>query len=236
MPQPLIALVEDETILREELCFQLSHLGFEVEGFADAAQLYRRLAVRRFAVVILDIGLQGEDGLSICHYLREHDKQLGIIFVTARALREDRLTGLKAGADAYLSKPVDLDELALLLGRLTEREQAPPAPQAVPAPPPLSWQLEGNGDYLLAPGGAQVRLSINETRVLQLLLQQPGEVAPFPRLATALGLMPEEYDKHRLEVIVSRLRDKVLRETGIPLPLLTRRGMGYLFRPPAEAD
>lgn len=229
MSQPLIALVEDETILREELCFQLTHLGFEVEGFADAAQLYRRLAVRRFAVVILDIGLQGEDGLNICHYLRAHDKQLGILFVTARALREDRLTGLKAGADAYLSKPVDIDELALLLRRLSERERAAPAPQTPTTPPTGAWQLNSHGNYLLTPGGAQVRLSINETRVLQVLLQHPGETAPFSRLATALGLLPEEYDKHRLEVIISRLRDKVLRETGSPLPLLTQRSVGYLF-------
>lgn len=234
--QASIALVEDESILREELCFQLTHLGFTVEGFADAGQLYRRLAVHHFAVVILDIGLKGEDGLSVCHYLRAHDKQLGIIFVTARALRDDRLTGLEAGADAYLSKPVDIDELALILRRLTERKQSP----AVTANPQANanfgadevpgWRLDSTGDHLLTPAGIAVRLTVNEIRVLQALLHQPGTVTPCTRLAAALGLMPEEYDKHRLEVIISRLRDKILRETGLALPLLTRRGMGYLLQ------
>jgi DNA-binding response OmpR family regulator len=110
---PTIAIVEDERILRDELAFQLTHLGFAVETFETAAQLYRRLAVCRYAVVVLDIGLADEDGLSICRYLRRHDKQLGLVFITARATRDDRLTGLQAGGDAYLTKPVDIDELAL---------------------------------------------------------------------------------------------------------------------------
>jgi len=234
MPVTGIALVEDERILREELAFQLGHMGFAVEAFEDASQLYRRLAVHRFAVVVLDIGLRGENGLSICSYLREHDRQVGIVFVTARALRDDRLTGLHAGADAYLSKPVDIDELSLVLQRLVDRREVQQVPvgraQAVPASNP-DWQLDGGSDSLLVPGGQRVRLSANEVRILRVFLGQPGETVAAPELAVALGQLPEEYDKHRLEVIISRLRDKVLRETGSRLPVVARRGIGYVFLP-----
>jgi two-component system, OmpR family, response regulator PhoP len=230
---PTIAIVEDERILRDELAFQLTHLGFAVETFETAAQLYRRLAVCRYAVVVLDIGLADEDGLSICRYLRRHDKQLGLVFITARTTRDDRLIGLQAGGDAYLTKPVDIDELALLLRRLAERAgdalgwPAPPSPFQ----PPSGWRLEPGGDVLHAPDGARIRLSLNEARLLQRLLHRPDEVVTSQELARTLGLLPDEYDKHRLEVIISRLRDKVLRETGQTLPLRARRGLGYRFVP-----
>jgi two-component system, OmpR family, response regulator PhoP len=230
MPQLSIAIVEDETVLREELIFQLSHLGFVAEGFADANQLYRRLAVARFSAVILDIGLSGEDGLSICRYLREHDKKIGIVFATARAMRGDRITGLHAGADAYLTKPIDIDELALILARFADRSEFSVSASAPASVEASCWELEKGGDHLIAPGGALVRLAVNEARLLRVLLDKPGEVAVNLDLATALGLLPDEFDKHRVEVIVSRLRDKVLRETGRKLPILTKRGLGYLFK------
>jgi DNA-binding response OmpR family regulator len=230
---PAIAIVEDERILRDELAFQLTHLGFAVETFETAAQLYRRLAVRRYAVVVLDIGLADEDGLSICRYLRLHDKQLGLVFITARTTRDDRLIGLQAGGDAYLTKPVDIDELALLLRRLAERTgdalDWPASPD--PLQPSSGWRLEPGGDVLRAPDGARIRLSLNEARLLQRLLYRPDEVVTSQELARTLGLLPDEYDKHRLEVIISRLRDKVLRETGRTLPLYARRGQGYRFAP-----
>lgn len=228
-PAP-IAVVEDERILRDELAFQLTHLGFAVETFETAAQLYRRLAVRRYAVVVLDIGLADEDGLSICRYLRRHDKQLGLVFITARTTRDDRLTGLQAGGDAYLTKPVDIDELALLLRRLAERNgDALGRPTPGPLQPSGGWRLESGGDVLHTPDGARIRLSLNEARLLQRLLHCPDEVVTSRELARTLGLLPDEYDKHRLEVIISRLRDKVLRETGRTLPLRARRGLGYRF-------
>jgi DNA-binding response OmpR family regulator len=93
------------------------------------------------------------------------------------------------------------------------------------------WRLDSFGDFLLAPSGNRIRLAINEARLLKVLLDKPGEVALARDLAAGLGLLPEEYDKHRVEVIISRLRDKVLRETGHPLPVLTRRGIGYMFLP-----
>ncbi|MFD2454007.1 response regulator transcription factor [Ideonella paludis] len=116
-----VFLVEDEDSLRQDLSFLLQHRGYQVTACASAAEFYRHFAVKPASVVVLDIGLEGEDGLSICKHLRSHNPLLGIIFLTARGLRDDRVHGLMTGADAYMVKPVELDELCLTIDRLEDR-------------------------------------------------------------------------------------------------------------------
>ncbi len=215
-----VSIVEDEPVLRQEMAFQLGHHGFAVKTFDSAAAFYRYLAVRPRTLAVLDIGLPGEDGLSICRHLREHDSQMGIVFLTARALRDDRLAGLALGADAYLVKPVDMDELVLILKRLALRFAAPPAAQPMTSRPG-TWTMAVGSGYLEAPNGVRVRLS------LRLLLGKAGDVSHHAEIATALGLHLDEFSKHRAEVIVSRLRHKLARNTGLSLPLESVRGVGY---------
>lgn len=231
-PALSLALVEDDPVLREELGFQLTHAGFAVETFVDAPALYRRLAVQRFALLLLDIGLDGEDGLSICRYLRTHDAGIGIVFVTARGLRDDRLLGLEAGADAYLTKPLDLAELLLVLRRLAQRLTVEPAGSSGAdgaIKPDGDWRYDPEASYLTAPNGRRVRLSANEARLLAGLLGQRGEPRTHEQLAATLSLLHEENARHRIEVILSRLRARVRRETGLALPIRTERGLGYVF-------
>jgi len=228
---PCVAIVEDEPVLREEMAFQLRHMGVRVETYESAVQLYRGLAVMSFEVVVLDIGLEGEDGLEICGYLRQHDKRTGIIFVTARAMREDRILGLEAGADAYLTKPIDIDELLLVISRLTERahvdRRSPPIVDNDTAG--TLWRLEGIAECLVAPNGTRVRLSATELQVIKTLLRKPDEICSHQDLSIALRLLPDEYNKHRVEVIISRLRERVQRGAGVPLPIYAKRGTGYSF-------
>ena len=221
-------------MLREELSFQLQHKGFKVVAFADAAGLYRHLATQPLAVVVLDIGLPGEDGISIAKLLRGHNPLMGLVFVTARNLRDDRLEGLAAGADAYLIKPVD--ELELLLLRLLDRHQhaatallaqSPQAPLAKIDEEP--WKLQANRAVLVAPNGAKVRLTLTELQCLHELISKKGKPCKHIELARAMGLMPDEWDRHRLEVIISRLRAKVERGTGFAAPVGTVRGVGYVW-------
>ncbi len=233
-----VAIVEDHADLREELCFQLHHMGCQAETFENAQQLYRRMAFHTFDVVILDIGLEGENGLEICSYLRGHDRYIGIVFVTARALRDDKLVGLKAGADAYLTKPVDIDELSLVIQRLAERrafsaDSTASSEKVLPikAGPTLQWVLQPDESVLYVSEGLSVRLTLNEVRILRTLFAKPGLGVSDQELAIALGLLPDEYNKHRVEVIISRLRSKVTRETGSTLPVKARRGQGYVFQP-----
>lgn len=234
--QAPIGLVEDDPVLRQELAFQLQHMGFNVVAFADAAGLYRHLATQPLAVVLLDIGLAGEDGLSIAKLLRDHNPLVGLVFVTARSLRDHKLEGLAAGADAYLVKPVDIQELELLLLRLLQRHQHAATAQVAQqqaAPQPTDgvklWKLQSSHARLIAPNGMQVRLTITELQCLTELVSKNGKPCSPIDLARAMGLMPDEWDRHRLEVIVSRLRAKVERHTGMAAPLFTARGVGYAW-------
>jgi DNA-binding response OmpR family regulator len=224
-----VSIVEDEPVLRQEMEFQLKHNGFTVESFANAAQFYRYLAVRQATIAVLDIGLRGEDGLSICKHLREFDQNIGIVFVTARSLRADRLTGLAMGADAYLVKPVDMDELVLILKRLALRFASPPISSLNKPARAIAyqWAYEPGGGFIVAPNSVRIRLSVSEGQLLHALFGKAGAACADAELAIALGLLPEAYDKHRTEVIISRLRAKVERESGLSLPLHSVRGVGY---------
>ena len=227
-----VALVEDEPVLREEIAFQLRHLGFTVETFEEAATFYRYLAVHPTHVIaVLDIGLNGEDGISICHYLREHDSQMGIVFATARGLRNDRICGLLAGADAYLVKPIDMEELALVLQRLASRYLDFFASHAHEPRSGDSegWRLSTDCSYLTTPNEVQVKLTLTESQLLQMLLNMPGKVCHYVELGVAIHLEPGETIKHRVAVIINRLRGKVERETGLSLPLRSYRCIGYSF-------
>lgn len=228
-----VALVEDEAVLRQEMAFQLQHMGFVVEVFDSAPGLYRYLATHPRTIVVLDIGLPGENGLSVCEYLRQHDAQLGIVFLTARGLRDERLQGMSAGADAYFVKPVDMDELALVLKRLASRLAAavtnPAAPLADAHAATQGWLLDMTSGFLIAPNQVRVRLSVNEGQVFRALLAKAGEVCFDVELHMAMGSHTALSDRRRLEVLVSRLRSKVERECGLKLPLRTVRSQGYLL-------
>lgn len=120
-PKTTIALVEDEPLSRQVLGFHLRHLGYQVHDFSDAAGFYTHLETHMIDIALLDIGLPGEDGISICRKLRAKDQHMGIVFITGKTQRNDRLDGLEAGADTFLTKPIDLAELSLILKRLSTR-------------------------------------------------------------------------------------------------------------------
>lgn len=228
-----VAFVEDESVLRQEMAFQLTQMGFAVESFDSASNFYRYLAIHPRTIAVLDIGLPGEDGLSICKYLREHDTQMGIVFLTARGLRSERLLGISSGADAYLVKPVDMDELALVLKRLLNRmDGKTPTSTSAGAEEKTTaqnWSLDMRTGYLLAPNQVQMRLSQGERLVLHTLLTKAGQVCWDVELHLAMGGHPNMTDRHRLEVLISRMRVKVERECGVKLPIKAVRGQGYLL-------
>lgn len=233
-----VALVEDDEALRDELVFQLEHKGFDVVAFPDAQGLYRHMATQKVTAVVLDIGLPGESGLSIARLLRAHDTHLGIVFLTARLQRDDRLQGLQAGADVYLTKPVDLEELTLILRRLLNRIDALPKSNAAVASPHETehWKLFSDRAILVCPYGSTMRLTMLEAQLLSVLVVSKGLPVKMSALARGMGLAADEWSQHRMEVIVSRLRSKVERHTGLKAPIRTIRGEGYAWaadEPPA---
>jgi len=221
---PLVYLVDDDGDFREEIVFGLSRIGLDVHGFHSAAALYRAYAVRPSDIVIIDIGLEGEDGLSIASHLRASGS-VGIIMATARSSVDDRVDALQKGADAYLVKPIDLRELAATVFALNQRLNRHRAP---PPPPAPGWALV-EGGWVLSDGmGHRLRLTTSEQRFLGRLFSERGKTVERRALVEALGEDVHEFNYARLDTIASRLRRRA-EKSNMPLPLHAIRGLGFAF-------
>lgn len=219
----LIYLVDDDEDFREEMVFGLSALGLNVQGFGGAADLYRAYAARPSTIVILDIGLDGEDGLSIAAHLRA-SQPVGIIMATARGAVEDRVGGLRTGADAYLVKPVDVRELAATVAAVTARlERDSQTPRQSP-----EWDLVEGGWVLTDGAGHRLRLTTAEQRLLRRLFNARGETVERQALVEALGEDIYDFNYAHLDTIVSRLRKRA-KKADMTLPLHAIRGAGFTF-------
>ncbi|BDU74220.1 response regulator transcription factor [Mesoterricola silvestris] len=214
-----VLVCEDSRHMRDYLVAGLEGLGIQVAGVENGRALDAALEARDPQIVLLDVGLPGEDGFSIARRLRRERPRLGIIMLTARHDLEDRIRGLDGGADLYYAKPVDLRELASAINSLRRRLGGTGA-----------WRLEPHASRLQSPAGAAVDLTDLELRFLTPLLERPGEVVEREHLFLALDQHPDIYASRRMETMVSRLRSKVRRLCpGEQLPVKARNGRGYAF-------
>lgn len=223
-----ICLVEDEADLREEMVEALTEEGFDVRGFPGSRELYAGLLTNLCDIAILDIGLPGEDGFAIAERLHLLKKNIGIIMLTARSHTDDRIRALQGGADAFVQKPVALQELTAVIHSVARRLHRPGERDLAAAPSPtMSWTLADDGWVLNGLPDISLHLSAQERAFLQCLWQQMGEVVSRESLVQVLADDPEQYDYHRLDMLVSRLRRK-LAALGATLPLRSVRGQGYV--------
>lgn len=222
--EPLrIALLEDDAELREKILAPgLRDLGFEVTGLGSAAALYLCLSTQAFDIVVLDVGLPDQNGFTVARYLRQVSS-VGVVMLTGRGSTPDRVRGLSEGADAYLAKPVELDLLAATLHSLGRRLHATPSPGTP------GWRLDANGWRLLAPNDRTVELTRTERSVLSQLLAAEGETVDREALIASLTPDVFDFDPHRLETLIHRLRSKVRAATGLQLPLRAVHGVGYVM-------
>ena len=219
-----IVVVEDDEDLRDGILVpELAERGFHAVGVGSAGELYRRMLAERYDIVLLDLGLPDEDGFKVAQYLRA-TSPVGIIMLTGRNKMPDRVRGLADGADAYLAKPVDAELLAAtvlsLARRLTMSGRVDTAP---------GWRLDTDGWTLLAPNGRMVELTGNERCLVQRLLEAEGQPVHRETLIAEIADDAFEFDPHRLEMMVYRLRRKILAETDLTPPLRAVRGKGYRF-------
>ncbi|RXR04255.1 response regulator transcription factor [Pseudoxanthomonas composti] len=223
-------LLEDDPVLRERILVPgLRRFGFAVDGCGTGAELQQRLEREGAEIVVLDVGLPDTDGFTLAGTLRQRYPEIGIVMLTSLGQTEDRIRGLTGGADAYLAKPVELDLLAATLHSLARRVSG-----RRPAPPTRArWQLSEDGWCLLSPSGAAAALTGSERRLCQRLLEQPGLLVAREALIAALTERVYDFDAHRLDSMVHRLRSKVQRRCGEPLPLSAVHGQGYIFDPAA---
>ncbi|AWB64392.1 response regulator transcription factor [Klebsiella quasipneumoniae] len=231
-----LAIIEDNPDLLDELLAWLGYRGFEVWGTRSAEAFWRQLHSHPVDIVLIDIGLPGEDGFSVLSYLHELG-HYGLVVVSARGQQQDKLQALSLGADAYLIKPVNFAHLAETLTALGARlQQDRPAPQqpemasAAPAPATAPatglWRL--HEDKLISPDARTLELTQQEYRLVELLMRNRNEVCSKLDLHACLFAHESEPDLHRIDVVVSRLRHKA-RQQGIHLPVRAIFGKGLAF-------
>ncbi len=225
---PELILLEDEPVLRQELAEFFGDSGFVVTEAATLAEFEQRFEVQRHHIVILDLGLPDGDGAALISRLRAASADLGIVVLTARDATGDKVAGLGDGADHYLGKSVDLDELAAIVGALARRVRPSMASSTT-----SGWRLQLGPRLLRAPGFGPIELSHQDCVVLQALMRHAGEIVSRREIVAALGESYLDYDQRRLDTQMRRLRRKVELATGAPLPVRTSRNAGYCFFAPA---
>jgi len=219
-PPPLeIVGVEDHDLVREELVAFLQRPDWRVRGVGCAEELDAALRQRPADLLVVDLNLPGEDGLSICQRLRRALPELGLVLLTARILPQDKTVGYQSGADVYLTKPANVGELEAAISNLARRIR-----QRVAAGP----QLDLTRLTLGAPDGAQVSLTLLESRLLYELTMAPGRQLSTEMLLRRLdpGLDQPQL-RNNLPVTVSRLRSKIATGLGPGDIIKAIRGFGY---------
>ena len=220
-----VAIVEDDDVLREDILVPvLRGASLDVTGFATALSLYRAMIGERFDLVLLDVGLPDEQGTAIARHLRQLLPELGIVMLTGHGTAGDRQRGLDAGADVYLHKPVEPDVLVRVV-----RDVLRSRSDRVPETSGEGWRIDEAGWRVLSPGGHAVQLTLAEQQIMRALAAQPGQAVTRDALIARLVGNVHDFDPHRLEMLIFRLRRKCLREAGAALPLQTVRGVGYVL-------
>jgi two-component system response regulator PhoP len=223
---PTLAVVEDSQELREEVLIPaLSRSGFDVVGMTGALDLYRTMTARSFDLVLLDVGLPDEDGFNIAAHLRSLSPSIGIVMLTGYDSGPDRVRGLLAGADAYLFKPVEMDVVVTTLRNLARRI----VPGMDAAQARIKWRLDERGWCVLSPNGVEIEMNLAERQVMAILAATPGVPVQREVLIARLVKDDQDFDPHRLDMLVYRLRKKCLSAAKEDIPLRAVRGIGYVL-------
>ncbi len=227
----LVLVVEDDPRLRGLLQRYLGENGYRVVTAENAAEARDRLRFLQPEIMVLDVMMPGESGLSLTAALRAEHSEIPILLLTARGAPEDRIAGFEAGADDYLPKPFEAKELLLRIRALLRRfTPLPPAvaPQTA-GPLPLGRLSFDPGRAELSGPAGPVRLTGGEAALLAALAHRPNEVLTREDIAAALGM--DDAGERAIDVQVTRLRRKIEADPREPRFLHTARGRGYILKP-----
>ena len=225
-----LLIVDDDERIRSLLQKFLIRNGFLVSSARDAAHADRILSGLDFDMIILDVMMPGEDGITYCQRLRA-ERQLPILLLTAKGDTEDRIVGLEAGADDYLPKPFEPKELLLrinsILRRVPSAEPTDVAPKVLSLGP-LRYDVEKG---ILWRGEATVRLTATESQLMRIFSGCPGEPMSRAKLVEELGRDGGQAQERAVDVQITRLRRKLEADPKQPRYLQTVRGAGYMLSP-----
>ena len=219
-----VLVTEDSSDLQVEVVDFLNLSGFYAEGANSIAVMREKLNAGGWHILLLDLNLPDGDGVSAAKWVRKHHGlTMGIIMVTARGQVDERIEGIRSGADAYLVKPVDLQELAAIISNLANRIPSQPVNSS------SGWQLDTQRFLLVTPKSQEAPLTAAECEILRALMHKPQMPQSREQLCRVLPPCGDEHHTRRLDSIISRLRTKIEQATGEELPLKTFRNKGYAF-------
>ncbi|MCI8525047.1 MAG: response regulator transcription factor [Oscillospiraceae bacterium] len=221
-----VLIVEDERAIVEILKFNLAREGYETLEALDGET---GLALGRAAdpdLILLDVMLPKLGGFEICKTLRSEGITVPILMLTAREEENDKVFGLEAGADDYITKPFSMRELMARVRANIRRRALDAAPAGPDTPAGLSLDPD---HYAAAKNGAAVELTQKEFDLLRFLMQAPGKVFSREELMEKVWNYGYFGDMRTVDVTVRRLREKIEDDPGKPRYIMTRRGVGYYF-------
>jgi two-component system, OmpR family, phosphate regulon response regulator OmpR len=215
-----LLVVDDDTRIRDLLHRYLREQGFRVTGASDAAEARRKLEGLEFDLIILDVMMPGETGISLTQSLRDK-RAIPIILLTARAEAESRIEGLQAGADDYLPKPFDPRELVLRINNILRRNSNPDTPK-------IDQVMFGPFTFSIAKkelrrAAETIRLTDREQEIMLLFALRAGDTIPRHELIGD----DAEVGERTIDVQINRLRRKIEDDPANPIYLQTVRGIGY---------
>jgi DNA-binding response OmpR family regulator len=228
-----IIIIEDHLESRACLVRFFALKRYDVTAVGSALEFYRIKDLHTYALAIIDLGLPDQSGLVLARYLKSNTS-LQILVLTGKTELEDRLDSYEAGADAFLSKPVNFRELSALVINMLDRSKqiGTQASQVVEehsrTHDDQPWKILRDGWLLITPKGESLKLTLKEFEFLLTLTNNSAIAFPRQDLLKILGYLNNEYGNRALDSLVYRLRHKV-EKIGVSLPIQTAHGVGYSF-------
>lgn len=232
-----LLVVDDDAEIAQILNRYFTSHGFRVSLASDGGQMRRVLGDDAVDIVMLDLGLPGEDGFTLTRHLREHWHG-PVIIVTGRGESVDRVVGLELGADDYVTKPFDLRELLARVRSVLRRSSPPAATPATTAPAGQfrfdGYLLDPKAHSLRSPHGDPIELTTGEFTLLRIFVEHANQVLTRDQLITHIhGRDAGPFDRS-IDVQIGRLRRKIETDPAHPQRIKSIRGSGYLFSPAVQ--
>jgi DNA-binding response OmpR family regulator len=229
---PRIIVVEDEVAQRHLLVQYLSRQGMRAIGVADGDALRREIQRDPPSLVLLDVGLPGEDGFSLIRYLREACPGVGVIMVSVSSDTIDRVAGLEAGADDYIAKPFEPRELLARVKSVLRRASSGASGETSGPRVAMGRRvLDLERRLLLDTDGIEERLAPGEFNLLKLFVEHPNRPLSRDWLLEVTSHREAEAFDRAIDLRITRLRRKIERDPAHPEAIRTVRGVGYMFVP-----
>ncbi|MGH8728507.1 MAG: response regulator [Burkholderiales bacterium] len=231
-----VLIVDDDAEIRSLLCDYLRQNGYRASAVADGNGMWAALDDNRFDVIILDLMLPGEDGLTLCRKLRGHSN-VPVIMLTARGEATDRIVGLEMGADDYLPKPFNPRELIARIKSVLRRARSlPDSAEDARLVRFAGWTLDPVARHLIAGDGVVVSLGAAEFQLLKIFLDHPNRVLNRDQIMGLMRRREADVFDRSIDLAVSRLRARLRDDSREPAIIKTVRGQGYVLAARVEIE